>query len=92
MIPTRLPVNSVVYQACSGAWVFGAGDIMWADALGPSLILGKDYSSTQIQQITQNVLDVFAERTAPPAGSSGPCVPSFQPVAQTVLTTLLAGD
>jgi hypothetical protein len=92
LIPTHLPVNSVVYQACSGAWVFGAGDIMWADALGPSLILGKDYSSTQIQQMTHNVLDVFAGRAAAPADVSSPCVPSFQPAAQTALSTLLDGD
>jgi hypothetical protein len=92
LIASHSPVNSVVYQACSGAWVFAAGDIMWANALGPSLILGKDYSSTQIQQMTRSVLDVFAGRAAPPAGSSGPCVPSYQPVAQTALTTLLDGD
>jgi N,N-dimethylformamidase beta subunit-like protein len=92
LIPTHLPVNSVVYQACSGAWVFAAGDIMWGDTLGPALILGKDYSSPQMQQITRNVLDVFATRAVAPSDPSAACVPSFQPVAQTALATLLDGE
>jgi hypothetical protein len=92
LIPTHLPVNSVMYQACSGAWVFAAGDIMWADALGPALILGKDYSSTQIEQMTHNVLDVFSGRTTSPAGASGRCVPSPQPVAQVAVSALFGAD
>jgi len=78
-----------VYQACSGAWVFGAGDIMWANALGPSFILGKDYASAYIQQITSNVLDVFAGRKPPPPASTGACVSSFPAGLLSVLPNLL---
>jgi len=73
--PTVAPVNSVLYQACSGAWVFGAGDIMWGNVLAPSLILSQDYSSAQLQQLTRNMLDVFAGRKA--VASGGECVASF---------------
>jgi len=73
--PTYAPVNSVLYQACSGAWVFGAGDIMWANTLAPSLILSQDYSSAQLQQLSRNILDVFASRKT--VASGGDCVASF---------------
>jgi hypothetical protein len=67
---THQPVNSVIYQACSGAWVFGAGSIMWGNALAPSLILGADYSNAVIQKMTANVLDVFSGRRTAPATAS----------------------
>jgi hypothetical protein len=67
---TKQPVNSVVYQACSGAWVFGAGSIMWGNALAPSLILGVDYSNAVTRKMTANVLDVFTGRRAAPAAPS----------------------
>jgi hypothetical protein len=70
--PTLAPVNSVVFQACSGAWVFAAGDIMWGNALAPSFLLGQDYTSAPLQQLSANVLDVFAGRKSVPAG--GACV------------------
>jgi hypothetical protein len=73
--PTVAPVNSVLYQACSGAWVFGAGDIMWGNTLAPSLLLSQDYSSAQLQQLSHNILDVFAGRKA--VASGGKCVPSL---------------
>jgi len=93
LIPTRVPANSVVYQACSGAWVFGAGDIMWANALNPSFILGQNYVSAQIQQMTGNVLNVFAGRQAPPPTSpSAACVGSFQPALEGVLPSILDDD
>jgi hypothetical protein len=73
--PTVAPVNSVIYQACSGSWVFGAGDIMWGNALAPSFMLGQDYSSPQLQLVSHNILDVFAGRKSAPSG--GQCVGSF---------------
>jgi hypothetical protein len=88
--PTLVPTNSVVYQACSGAWVFGAGDVMWANALSPSLILGQNYVSAQIQQMTSNVLNVFAGRQAPPTTSpTAACVSSFQPALEGALPVAL---
>jgi hypothetical protein len=93
LTPTGEPTNSVVYQACRGAWVFGAGDIMWANALSPSLILGQNYVSAQIQQMSSNVLNVFAGRQAPPPTSpAAACVGSFQPALQGVLPAVLDGD
>ena len=93
LTPTRVPANSVVYQACSGAWVFGAGSIMWANALHPSFILGQNYVSAQIQQMTSNVLDVFAGRSAPPPTSpAAACVSSFQPALEGVLPSVLDDD
>jgi len=92
LYPTRVPVNSVVYQACSGAWVFGAGDIMWANALGPSFILGKDYTSAYIQQVTGNVLDVFSGRKAAPPAGTDACVISFPAGLLSVLPAVLGDD
>lgn len=65
---TLAPVNSVVFQACSGAWVFAAGDIMWGNTLAPSFMLEQDYTSAPLQQLTANVLDVFAGRKSAPPG------------------------
>ena len=69
---TLAPVNSVVFQACSGGWVFAAGDIMWGNTLAPSFVLGQDYTNASLQQLTANVLDVFAGRKSVATG--GPCV------------------
>ena len=88
--PGRVPSNSVIYQACSGAWVFAAGDIMWANALSPSFILGQNYVSAQIEQMSSNVLNVFAGRQAPPPASPvAACVGSFQPALEGVLPAIL---
>jgi len=84
------PVNSVIYQACSGAWVFGAGSVMWGNALSPSLILGVDYSNAVIQKMTANVLDVFSGRSAAPATASA-CVRPPDTLAP-VVTAILDQD
>jgi hypothetical protein len=81
-----VPVNSVIYQACSGAWVFGAGDIMWGNTLATSFLLNQDYSSPQLQRMSGNILDVFAGRKSAPGG--GACVVSF-PLVQNVLELVL---
>lgn len=77
-------VNTSVYQACGGAWVFSAGSIMWGNALAPSPPVGgltatgaadpvevEDYTNADIQQMTANVLNVF--NGSAPAPESGPC-------------------
>jgi hypothetical protein len=87
---TGQPVNSVIYQACSGAWVFGAGSIMWGNALAPSLILAVNYSNAVIQKMTTNVLDVFTGRRAAPATSST-CVRPPDTLAP-VVTAIVDGD
>ena len=84
------PVNTVIYQACSGAWVFGAGSLMWGNALAPSLILGQDYSNIVIQKMTANVLDVFTGRAAAPTTSSS-CVTPRNTLAP-VLTAIVGLD
>lgn len=75
-IDTVVPVNSVIYQACSGAWVFAAGDIMWGNTLAPSLLLGKNYSSALNQQMSLNVLNVFAGVTRLPTSTKA-CIASL---------------
>lgn len=46
--------NSSIYQAPSGAWVFGAGTIDWGWGLARS-----GFISASIQQVTKNILDRF---------------------------------
>jgi hypothetical protein len=78
-------VNTTVYQACSGAWVFAAGSIMWGNALAPSLpvagtsspsraapLVTENYTNPLIQRITSNVLNVFDGTAAAPR--SHPCL------------------
>ena len=52
--------NSSIYQAPSGAWVFGAGTIAWGWALDD---LEMNLSDPRIQRMTANILNLF---TAPP--------------------------
>ncbi len=78
-------VNSTIYQACSGAWVFGAGSIMWGNTLSPTPPIGgssdphsaktlitKNYSSTDAQTMTANLLDAFNGTETPPAAGQCP--------------------
>lgn len=53
--------NSSIYQAPSGAWVFGAGTICWSWGLDLSGVV-----DWRIQQITANVLNRFLG-VSPPA-------------------------
>jgi hypothetical protein len=87
-VDTVVPVNSTIYQACSQAWVFAAGDIMWGNTLGPSLLLGKDYSNTVNQQMTLNVLNVFAGLSQAPASGSNCVAPLPEALLPAVLSTL----
>jgi hypothetical protein len=81
-------VNTTIYQACSGAWVFAAGSVMWPNALAPSPPIGAtdsmssaaqlitaDYSNTYIQQMSANVLNVFNGSRAPPRSGTCPADP-----------------
>jgi len=49
--------NSSVYQAASGAWVFAAATIIWAEALDN--YTGRNIVDARIQQTTANVLNRF---------------------------------
>jgi hypothetical protein len=49
--------NSSVYQAPSGAWVFGAGTIQWSYALDN--FSGSNLVDPRIQQTTANILNRF---------------------------------
>ena len=77
-------VNTTIYQACSGAWVFAAGSIMWGNALAtsppvngsqseahPASLVVANYSNATIQQMSANILNVFNGSTAAP--KSRPC-------------------
>jgi hypothetical protein len=57
--------NSVVYQARSGAWVFGAGSIEWSWGLYDDAT--HQFSNRTIQKITAQVMNrLVGPRTAPP--------------------------
>lgn len=61
-----LQSKAVIYQATSGAWVFGAGTMSWSWALNKS---GK--TNQGIQQTTENLLTRFlapSDYAPPPAG------------------------
>src|SRR5207249_4552776 len=55
--------NSSIYQAPSGAWVFGAGTISWSQALdnGDSIVYWSSFNvvSPAIQAMTANILNAF---------------------------------
>jgi hypothetical protein len=52
--------NASIYQAPSGAWVFGAGTITWSEGLDRPGV-----ADTRIQRITANVLNRFISSAAP---------------------------
>src|SRR5438477_5569441 len=54
--------NSSVYQAPSGAWVFGAGTTSWSWGLSDD---GDGYMNPQIQRITANLLKRFGASPQP---------------------------
>ena len=51
--------NSSLYQAPSGAWVFGAGTINWGFALDTYNPSGTSLADVRIQKMTANILDRF---------------------------------
>jgi hypothetical protein len=63
--------NSSIYQAASGAWVFGAGTIDWSWGLDnytpPSAVNtgGHNVADPRIQQTTANILNTFISGTPP---------------------------
>src|SRR5437879_506392 len=77
--------NSSVYQAPSGAWVFGAGTFNWSLGLDPAGLFGdgRNRVDPRIQQTTANILNAFlgprpdftlsaspSSRTVTPGGST----------------------
>jgi hypothetical protein len=67
--------NSSIYQAPSGAWVFGAGTVDWGWGLSRS-----GFIDARIQQTTNNILNRFIASTnsspvivsqSPPGGATG---------------------
>src|SRR5438046_4879663 len=59
---TTMTANSSIYQAPSGAWVFGAGTTSWAWGLSDD---GDGYMDPRIQRITANVLNRFGVSPPP---------------------------
>src|SRR6266513_3043153 len=59
---TALTANSSIYQAPSGAWVFGAGTTSWAWGLSDD---GDGFMNPQIQRITANLLKRFGASPQP---------------------------
>ncbi len=60
--PMPLVANSSIYQAPSGAWVFGAGTTSWAWGLSDD---GDGFMNPQIQRITANLLQRFGAFPSP---------------------------
>jgi hypothetical protein len=75
--------NSSIYQAPSGAWVFGAGTISWSwgldDVPGPFSQFRVD---ARIQKTTANIFNAFLGGPAPPT------IASFTPTSGPVGTTV----
>ncbi|MGA1999909.1 MAG: Ig-like domain-containing protein [Terriglobales bacterium] len=55
--------NSSVYQATSGAWVFGAGTVNWANTLDNFSPSGTSIVDARLQQTTANILNRFVSGT-----------------------------
>ncbi|HEX5415421.1 MAG TPA: N,N-dimethylformamidase beta subunit family domain-containing protein, partial [Chloroflexota bacterium] len=68
--------NSVVYQALSGAWVFGAGSMGWSYALARP-----GYLNLGIQQTTLNVLNRFISNVPVPVTATPTVTPVPTPTA-----------
>ena len=58
----RLYANSSIYQAPSGAWVFGAGTTSWSWGLSDD---GDGFVDPRIQQTTANLLQRFGALPSP---------------------------
>jgi len=67
--------NSSIYQAPSGAWVFGAGTISWSWGLDDSPgVLRQFKVDPRIQQTTANILNAFLTGVAPTITSFTPTI------------------
>jgi len=78
--------NSSIYQALSGAWVFGAGTIGWAWGLDD--YGGHGATDPRIQQTTANVLNRFIGAGGPPPpplNSSLPTISGLPQQGQTLM-------
>ncbi|SJM94461.1 cadherin-like domain-containing protein [Crenothrix polyspora] len=51
-----------LYQAPSGAWVFGSGTMSWSWALAKQASDSYVFQNTAIQKVTQNILDAFKSK------------------------------
>ena len=60
--PTPMVANSSIYQAPSGAWVFGAGTTSWSWGLSDD---GDGFVDPRIQQTTANLLKRFGALPSP---------------------------
>ena len=68
--------NSSIYRAPSGAWVFAAGTMGWANGLD-GYYQNTDLTDWRIQQTTANVLDAFVANVLPLQISTVQATPSW---------------
>jgi hypothetical protein len=81
--------NTVIYQAPSGAWVFGGGTINWGFALDAYNPQGLTLVDTRIQKMTANLLDKFIEGSQ--TGFSLAATPGSQSVISGASTSYTIG-
>src|SRR6195256_1417161 len=73
-----LTANSSIYQAPSGAWVFGAGTVSWSWGLDADGIAAPKGGDPRIQLITANLLNRFVGVTS---AATAPTVSITSPVS-----------
>ena len=81
--------NTVIYQAPSGAWVFGGGTINWGFALDSYNPQGNNLVDTRIQRMTANLFDKFIEGSQ--TGFSLGATPASQSVIAGASTSYAIG-
>jgi hypothetical protein len=84
--------QSSIYQAPSGAWVFGAGTMNWGFGLDDFNLSSEPITDARIQKMTQNILDAFSAGAA--AGFSlaaGPGSQAVNPTGSASYTVTVSG-
>jgi len=81
---TLFTAQSSIYQAPSGAWVFGAGTMSWSWGLGRLATATEQFENADIQKTTENLLNKFlvSNNTNPPAAVKMFANTNYQGVSQ----------
>jgi hypothetical protein len=81
-----------IYQAPSGAWVFGAGTMNWGFGLDDFNLSSEPITDARIQKMTQNILDVFSAGAASGFSlAAGPGSQAVNPTGAASYTVTVSG-